>query len=91
MDTYLMPFELLTSVKTIEKQLGRTESEKWSARTIDIDILTFDSICMRTKELIIPHPQMVKRRFVLEPLCDLNDNLVIAGQSETVRRLVEEL
>lgn len=70
--TTLSPVQLLRKLQDIEKQMGRERSHKWAPRTIDLDILLFDDQICKSSELTIPHPEMHKRRFVLEPLCELN-------------------
>jgi 2-amino-4-hydroxy-6-hydroxymethyldihydropteridine diphosphokinase len=64
---------LLTLLLSIETQLGRTrnESERYSSRTIDLDVLLFGQEVINTNELVVPHPRMLERRFVLEPLNEL--------------------
>ena len=69
--TILPPIQVLETIHQIENQLGRLRSEKWGARTIDIDILFYNQIVMETKALTIPHIQIAKRNFVLIPLLDI--------------------
>ena len=66
--TTLSPHELLTTVKTIEKTLGRTDTGRWGPRPIDIDILLYGDEKISTPELTIPHPRMKERDFVMQPL-----------------------
>jgi len=66
--TNLKPFELLAETQRIEQQLGRERTERWAARTIDIDILLFGDQMIETDTLTIPHPLMHERSFVLAPL-----------------------
>jgi 2-amino-4-hydroxy-6-hydroxymethyldihydropteridine diphosphokinase len=70
-ETTLSPFELLHYCQDIEKQLGRVRTIKNGPRTIDIDILLFNNIVINTNHLIIPHPKMNERKFVLTPLSEL--------------------
>ena len=65
-ETSLEPTELLQHLRGIESSLGRQRRIRWDARTIDVDILLFDDICMETDVLTVPHPRMICRRFVLE-------------------------
>src|ERR1041385_7937434 len=67
-ETKFDPTELLTRCLSIEKQLGRERDQKWGARLIDIDIIYFNDLIMNSQDLIIPHPRMAERKFVLEPL-----------------------
>lgn len=69
--TLLSPLEVLNNALAIEKKLGRTRSEKWGARLLDIDILYFDTRVITSQSLIVPHPRIAARRFVLEPLVEI--------------------
>lgn len=69
--TTLRPEVLLRVIKSIEKNMGRKQTEKWGARLIDIDILLMDEIVFESPALSIPHPQMHKRRFTLMPLAEI--------------------
>ena len=73
-ETSLTPNELLHATQAIEQALGRTHKSKngqYADRIIDIDILTYDDLCIDTPELTIPHPLMTKRDFVMEPLREI--------------------
>ena len=69
--TELSPEELLDAVLAIEEKLGRVRHEHWGSRTIDIDILHIDGVTMDTPRLKLPHPYMLKRKFVLVPLDEI--------------------
>jgi 2-amino-4-hydroxy-6-hydroxymethyldihydropteridine diphosphokinase len=69
--TGLPPGLLLKALKEIERRLGRTEGMKWGPRVIDLDILLYGQEVIREGELVIPHPEMHRRHFVLVPLCEL--------------------
>lgn len=74
--TDLEPSELLLKIKNIEKKVGRTPSYKWGPREIDIDILYYDNLIINKKiseqyELIVPHPDLHNRNFVLIPLLEI--------------------
>jgi 2-amino-4-hydroxy-6-hydroxymethyldihydropteridine diphosphokinase len=72
-DTSLNPVSLLNELKNIETSLGRILThERYSARCIDIDILFYQNMVINTPELVIPHPEIANRRFVLEPLAGIN-------------------
>ena len=73
--TSLKPESLLKKLNEIENQLGRLRREKWSPRTIDLDILLFDNQVKYSPELTVPHPQMQLRSFVLDGLCQFNGEL----------------
>src|SRR5262245_61591647 len=72
-ETSLAPAALWSRLQKIETALGRTRAERWSPRTIDLDLLLYDDLVLgpqppaNTVELCIPHPRMAFRRFVLEP------------------------
>jgi len=84
-DTQLEPTDLLGRVKAIERDAGRVARPVWQQRELDIDILLYDDLIIRTPELAIPHPRMTERRFVLAPLCDIAPNREIPGTGATVR------
>lgn len=72
--TSLSPFELLDVTQDIEKSLGRKEKSSngiYHDRVIDIDILLFDDINISTPRLVVPHPRMAEREFVMDPLTEI--------------------
>jgi len=69
--TSLSPAELLHAVMQVEKDMGRVRTVHWGPRTIDIDILIYDDVSVNTPELVIPHPRMQERAFVLVPLYEI--------------------
>jgi 2-amino-4-hydroxy-6-hydroxymethyldihydropteridine diphosphokinase len=73
--TELPPDELRGAVKSAEAQIGRTRGARWGPRLIDIDILLYDSVRIKSEQLTIPHAEMWKRLFVLEPLRELRPDL----------------
>lgn len=70
-ETDKKPEELLRILKEIEKEIGRAESVKWGPRVIDLDILFYDDMILKTQDLEIPHPLIHERAFVLKPLCEI--------------------
>lgn len=70
-ETLFSPEELLDDLHQLEQEANRERIVHWGPRTLDLDILFYDAIVMETDDLIIPHPDMQNRRFVLEPLNDL--------------------
>ncbi len=80
-ETTLDPDALLSHVKEIERSLGRQDRERWAPRVIDIDILWWNGSAVRSDQLTIPHPQILKRPFVLEPLRDLIPNAILDGET----------
>jgi len=69
--TDLDPQDLLELALAVERTLGRVRTERWGPRTVDIDILLYDGVQVDTPTLVIPHPEMTRRRFVLEPLLEI--------------------
>ena len=69
--TNLAPYDLLKSLNKIEEKLGRVRTIKHGPRTLDLDILTYDDITINQPDLVIPHPQMTLRDFVLKPLTEI--------------------
>jgi len=86
------PLELLKSLREIEKTLGRAPDHPHNvSRKIDLDLLYFGDISMDSDELQLPHPRMHLRKFVLQPVADIGPNLILPGQSKTVRELLAKL
>jgi len=69
--TSLKPQLLLETLKKIEKDLGRKPTVRFGPRAIDLDILLYGNQTIKTKNLIIPHPRMFRRQFVLKPLREI--------------------
>jgi 2-amino-4-hydroxy-6-hydroxymethyldihydropteridine diphosphokinase len=90
-ETNLEALDLLRTLKTIESQLGRTETFRWGPRTIDLDILFFDDIEIYTRELRIPHPLIQNRQFFLIPLAEIDPTLVHPVLEKTVQELLNNL
>ncbi len=70
--TSLSPQQLMNRCLRIEERLGRQRRERWGPRTIDLDLLYFDQLVIDTPDLVIPHPRLHERRFVLVPLAELS-------------------
>ena len=88
-DTEMLPTEILESILEIERTMGRTRlGIGYQSRTIDIDILIYDNIIVRTESLIIPHPLMHKRKFVLEPLTAIAPSLIHPVSGCTMNELL---
>lgn len=80
------PQQLHRQTQNIEFQLGRDRSGGLNApRVIDVDILVFGDLLLDEESLQIPHPRMLQRRFVLEPLCDIAPQLQLPGDHLTLR------
>lgn len=74
-NTSLQPRDILEKITEIERELGRTRTEKWGPRTVDVDILFYGKRVIRDKGLEIPHPEIANRAFVLVPLMELDAEL----------------
>jgi 2-amino-4-hydroxy-6-hydroxymethyldihydropteridine diphosphokinase len=70
-DTEREPEFLLDWLQAIETRFGRERGERNAARTLDLDLIDYDGLILDTPRLVLPHPRMHERRFVLAPLCDL--------------------
>ena len=93
-DTPLSPEEVLAVTQQIEKSLGRKEKSRqgqYADRCIDIDILLYDDKVMQTPDMILPHPHMAERMFVLEPLAEIMPHMLHPQLRKTILQLKEEL
>jgi 2-amino-4-hydroxy-6-hydroxymethyldihydropteridine diphosphokinase len=89
-ETHLMPMQLLKAVKAVERALGRRAGVAKRPRAIDIDILLYESVVVRSAALIIPHERMAERRFVLLPLRELAGNIRHPVTKRTVYEMLAE-
>lgn len=81
-ETDLTPEALLQTCLKLEEKFGRVRQEKWGPRTIDIDLLAYESVDhYLSKSLALPHPFLTERSFVLRPLCEIAPELMIKGQA----------
>ena len=80
LETELAARELLETLLAVERELGRERGERWGPRTIDLDLLLYGNETIDEPGLTVPHPRLHERRFALEPLVDLDPELVIAGR-----------
>ena len=90
-DTDLLPEELLKKCLNIENQLGRIRNEKWGPRTIDIDLLFYEDKIINTELLVLPHPQLHKREFVLTSLNELCPDLIHPILNKKIKDIFMEL
>ncbi len=88
-EVFLPPEKLLHTIQEVEKRVGRTQSERWGPREIDIDILLYNDQTTNVGELRIPHPELAQRKFVLVSLQELDGQLVHPGQRRTVGDLLK--
>ena len=79
-ETELSPRELLQSLLAVERELGRERGERWGPRTIDLDLLLYGTETVDEPGLTVPHPHLHERRFALEPLAELDPELVVPGR-----------
>jgi 2-amino-4-hydroxy-6-hydroxymethyldihydropteridine diphosphokinase len=93
-DTELPPRELLGVARRLEDEAGRVRGERWGPRTLDVDILLLKGFTSDDPELVVPHPRMYERAFVLAPLEDLAASLVpgdwhtrVAADRDSLRRV----
>ncbi|RGF22777.1 2-amino-4-hydroxy-6-hydroxymethyldihydropteridine diphosphokinase [Dorea sp. AM10-31] len=91
MRTLLYPEELLKELNRIEKEAGRERIIHWGPRTLDLDILLYDDIVLEEDNLCIPHVEMHKRSFVLEPLAEIAPYKRHPVYGKTVREMLEEI
>jgi 2-amino-4-hydroxy-6-hydroxymethyldihydropteridine diphosphokinase len=88
--TRLFPMDLLHLCNRIETSSGRVRTFSNAPRTLDLDILLYDDLVMNEKVLIIPHPRLAERRFVLEPLAQIAPELLHPVLKKSMRSLLEE-
>ncbi|CFX04149.1 2-amino-4-hydroxy-6-hydroxymethyldihydropteridinepyrophosphokinase [Candidatus Filomicrobium marinum] len=79
--TELSPHGLLRRCLEVETQMGRERSEKWGPRVIDLDVLVYRGVEMSDKELVLPHPHITQRAFVLAPLADVAADMELNGRT----------
>ena len=91
LQTSLGPDELHRRLIEIENELGRNRRTRWGSRTIDLDLLLFGQQQIKTDELLVPHPRMSFRRFVLEPACQIAGEMVHPTSGKTLDQLVARL
>ena len=90
LETELKPEELLQVTEQVEADMGRKEKShgEYHDRIIDIDILLYDDLVIDTPRLVIPHPRMHERRFVLEPLCEIAPHVVHPVMKKSIAYLM---
>jgi 2-amino-4-hydroxy-6-hydroxymethyldihydropteridine diphosphokinase len=84
LETGLAARQLLWNLQLVEKRLGRARTRRWGPRTMDLDLLLFGDLVIDEPGLIVPHPEMLKRSFVLVPLVELDAMLVHPVTGETL-------
>ena len=89
--TLLTPYQLLDFLHSIELQLKRERIIHWGPRTIDLDILFYGTLLISEDKLIVPHPRMHERLFVIKPMCDIAPYILHPLLGKRMRELKEEL
>ena len=90
-ETLYSPEELLARLHIEEKTAGRERTIHWGPRTLDLDILLYDDCVMSTDSLVIPHPDMINREFVLKPLCEIDPYVIHPRFNLTAKELLCKL
>ena len=91
LDTARTPRELLAVAHRLEAAAGRVRAERWGPRTLDVDVLLVGDLAVDEPDLVVPHPRMWERRFVVAPLADLAPERVPAGWEERVEGLARRV
>jgi 2-amino-4-hydroxy-6-hydroxymethyldihydropteridine diphosphokinase len=89
--TRLSPQDVLHFLKALEVRLGREPSIRWGPRRIDLDLLFYDTLVLDTPELVLPHPRLQERAFVLVPLSDLAPEFVHPQLGRSVQELLDSI
>lgn len=90
-ETSLEPAAVLAQLTIIEMNAGRVRDTRWAARSLDLDVLLYDTATWRSADLVIPHPRMHYRRFVLAPAAEVAPGMVHPTSAWTVARLLAQL
>jgi len=88
--TQLNPDILLAVLLEIESKMGRIRKEKWGPRIIDLDLLFYDNLIIKKKDLTLPHPEIQKRNFVLQPLNEIEENFIHPSLNKSINTLLKE-
>lgn len=88
--TTIPPYDLLSQLQSIENEHQRKREVRWGARTLDLDILLYSHYEILTTDLVIPHPEMLNRSFVLIPLYEISPNLIFPN-GEPLSKYVQSI
>lgn len=89
-ETSILPHQLLSALQEIEAGMHRVREERWGQRTIDIDILLYGNEVINTTDLVVPHPRIQDRLFVLVPMAAIAPDLIHPTLLKTVAELLSE-
>jgi len=87
--TVLAAHELAVAMQSVEEEMGRERDLKWGPRVIDLDILLYGQDVIQDEDLVIPHPEFHKRRFVLVPLCEIASYVIHPVFGVSIMGLIE--
>ena len=90
-NTTLSADSLLAACMEIEQKLGRKREIRWGPRTIDLDILLYNQENIVTKNLIVPHPRMLERAFVVIPLVEIDKDIALPNMEKPLREVMDEI
>ena len=92
MATSLDPHQLLDDIRNVQQSAGRVQDPiRFGPRILDLDIIFYDDRIIESKRLVIPHPRMHKRRFVLKPICDIDPSIVHPVLKQDMQFLLKRL
>jgi hypothetical protein len=87
--TELRAETLLAELQKVELRCGRTKSDRWAARPLDLDLLLYDELVVENSGLVVPHPRMSFRRFVLEPAAEVAPDVIVPTIGWSLQQLLE--
>jgi 2-amino-4-hydroxy-6-hydroxymethyldihydropteridine diphosphokinase len=92
LETTNTPFELLDTIKSVQRAAGRKRDViRFGPRVLDLDIIFFDDLVLDSDRLVVPHPRMHQRRFVLKPICDIDPTIVHPVLEKDMQSLLDAL
>jgi len=88
LESLLSPDSILVNLKQVERAVGRTPSQKWGPREIDLDLIYVEDLVVKSPMLTLPHPEVAARRFVLTPLAEIAPDFVDPLRKRPLRDLL---